>query len=49
MNTYEVRVRMPNGGFVDVRIMADTQYHAQQIAEAQYGSSQVIAVLGEAR
>ena len=49
MNTYEVRVRMPNGGFVDVRIMADSQYHARQLAEAQYGSHMVIAVVGEAR
>lgn len=49
MSTYEVRVRMPRGGFVDVRIMAESQYHARQIAEAQYGSSMVIAVLGEAR
>lgn len=48
MNTYEVRVRMPNGGFVDVRIIADNQYQARQLAEAQYGRQMVIAVLGEA-
>lgn len=49
MNTYEVRVRLPQGGFVDVRLIADNQTQARQLAEAQYGASQVIAVLGEVR
>jgi hypothetical protein len=48
MSTYEVRVRLPQGGFADVRIIADNQHQARQLAEAQYGSA-VIAVLGEAR
>jgi hypothetical protein len=49
MSTYEIRVRLPQGGFADVRIIADNQYQARQLAEAQYGASQVIAVLGEVR
>lgn len=49
MTTYEVRVRLPIGGFADVRIIADNPSQAKQLAEAQYGSGQVIAVLGEAR
>ena len=49
MNTYEVRVRLPRGGFTDIRIQADCQYTARQLAEGQYGSDAVIAVLGEVR
>ncbi len=49
MNTYEVRVRLPRGGYADVLIHADNQYQAKQLAEAQYGPDNVIMVLGEAR
>lgn len=48
-NTYEVRVRLSNGGFTDVIIQADHQAQAKQLAEAMYGSHNVIAVLGEVR
>lgn len=49
MNTYEVRVRLPQGGFADVKIHADHITQAKSLAEAMYGSHNVIAVLGEAR
>lgn len=48
MTTYEVRVRLPHGGFADVHILADNQGQAKKLAEAMYGSA-FIAVLGEAR
>ena len=47
MNTYEVRVRLPRGGFTSVHITAESQYHARQLAEAQYGAG--VVVLGEVR
>lgn len=49
MNTYIVRVRLPSGGWTDVHLHADNQYFARQLAEGQYGSGNVIAVVGEAR
>lgn len=49
MNTYVVRVRLPNGGWTDVHLNADNQSQAKQLAEGMYGSSNFIAVVGEAR
>ncbi len=49
MNTYIVRVRLPNGGWTDVHLHADNQAFAKRLAEAQYGVANVIAVIGEAR
>jgi hypothetical protein len=45
-NTYTVRVRLPNGGFTDVQISAISSGYARQIAEAQYGSANFIAIVG---
>jgi hypothetical protein len=42
-------VRLRNGGFAEVRISADSVWQAKQLAEAQYGAANVIAVVGEAR
>lgn len=47
MTLYEVRVRLPQGGFADVTIQADHQAQAKQLAQAMYGSA-FIAVLGQA-
>lgn len=38
MNNYRVRVRLPNGSFVDIDIQAQSPGYARQIAEAQYGA-----------
>lgn len=38
MDTYNIRVRLPQGGFVEVQIRAISPTYARQIAEAQYGA-----------
>jgi hypothetical protein len=42
MNTYLVWVRINQLQTVNVRISADTDYQAKQIAEAQYGQGNVL-------
>ena len=37
MEVYRVRVALPQGGFVDVEIRAQSPHYARQIAESQYG------------
>jgi hypothetical protein len=49
MNTYIVRVRLPNGSWTDVHMHADNQGQVKQLAEGMYGHGNVIAVVGEAR
>jgi len=46
MNTYTVRVRLPNGGFTDIQIQAISSGYARQIAEGQFGASNFIAIVG---
>lgn len=42
MNTYEVWVRLNTYQTVHVRIQANSDYQAKQIAEAQYGYGNVL-------
>ena len=46
MNTYIVRVRLPNGSFTDISIQAISNGYARQIAEAQFGQGNFIAIVG---
>jgi hypothetical protein len=46
MNTYTVRVRLPNGGFTDIQVQAISPGFARQIAEGQFGTGNFIAIVG---
>jgi hypothetical protein len=46
MNTYTVRVRLPNGSWTDIQIQAISSGYARQIAEGQYGAGNFIAIVG---
>jgi hypothetical protein len=46
MNTYTIRVRLPNGSFTDIQIQAISPGYAKQIAEGQFGPSNFIAIVG---
>ena len=46
MNTYTVRVRLPNGSFTDIQVQAISPGFARQIAEGQFGSGNFIAIVG---
>jgi hypothetical protein len=46
MNTYTVRVRLPNGGFTDIQVQAISPGFAKQIAEGQFGSGNFVAIVG---
>ncbi len=45
MNTYTLRVRLPNGMITEVQISAISGGVARQIAEAQYGSGSFLGFL----
>lgn len=45
---YIYRIRIPNGGFVDMAFPGNSPGQAKQVAEAQYGSN-VMGYIGESR
>ena len=35
--TYEAKIKLPKGGYQDVRVQADNVFKAKQLIEMQYG------------
>lgn len=46
---YIYRIRIPNGGFVDMSFPGNSPGQAKMVAEAQYGAGNVMGYIGEAR
>jgi len=40
-NTYEARVKLPNGSYQKVSVQADSSHNAKSMLEAQYGKGNV--------
>ena len=49
MKMWIYRVRLPNGSFMDMSFPGLAPAIARSVAEAQYGSSNVLGYIGEAR
>ena len=38
---YEARIKLPKGGYQDVRVQADSVFKAKQLIEMQYGKGSI--------
>ena len=43
--TYEAKIKLPKGGYQDVRVQADSAYKAKQLIEMQYGKGCIIGTV----
>ena len=47
--TYEAKIKLPKGGYQDVRVQADNSYKAKQLIEVQYCKGCIVGTVKEVK